>query len=206
LSDPDAIYCETALKVISGQPSAITIAYPSPSMEIGGSARFAAIATDVNGNIIESAKMIWSVQGGIGNITKDGIFTASKAGNGKIKAEAYCPLMPSDCPSASIGVTVNDKPALPITKEKRTIENETKPQATGSQGERLNSQPLGQANQTATKAQQTGQATQLNISNSPQGAPNEPLAIGPLIAIGTIVVAAALAVSGAFFVLRKREN
>jgi hypothetical protein len=61
------------------QPKSITI-------ESGKTQQFQAIIKDRYGNIVEDADIQWQVDQSIGSVTKEGIFTATKIGKGKLSA------------------------------------------------------------------------------------------------------------------------
>lgn len=184
IGDPGATYCEIKFDVVSGQPSTVIITRSLQSMETGDKHQFAAAAKDINGNAVETAKIIWSVQGEIGNITTDGFFTADKAGRGTVKAEASCPFLAAGCPSASVEVTVYEKPASPVVPETKPAEKKAEPQT-----------PVTQQ-----------QIAQQNTGNQAQNAQNAAESMDPLLAIGLGFVAGLVVFGGLFMLIRKKVN
>lgn len=80
---------------VTNEPTALALvkdgnAVSSLSLRAGETAQFNA-AVYRNGIYISAANtdMTWSVSGGIGTISKSGVFTASKAGTGKINVSCY---------------------------------------------------------------------------------------------------------------------
>ncbi|MFA6329004.1 MAG: hypothetical protein WCY41_06190 [Candidatus Micrarchaeia archaeon] len=110
-ADPNATYCEMALEVLPGSASKVAISQNSATaLEVGQAVSFAALVTDIYGNSINDSTA-WSVNGSIGNISSDGVFTAAQAGRGMVKATAACEFMAAGCPSASVEVVVVRKAA-----------------------------------------------------------------------------------------------
>ncbi len=78
--------------VIDGQLSvvlildALTISPNTAAIAVGQTQQFSVSGKDSGGNPVSVKGVIWEVIGDIGNITKSGLFTATKAGTGKIKA------------------------------------------------------------------------------------------------------------------------
>ena len=114
LSDNDATYCEMSIEVLPGSASKVSIAPKSANLNIGGNVSFAALVKDVNNNSINNSKITWSVNGSIGTVNQSGVFTATQAGNGTIKATAACEFMAAGCPSASVEVVVREAQIAPL--------------------------------------------------------------------------------------------
>jgi hypothetical protein len=69
--------------VAAGPAAALQLTVPSPTVKAGTSITVRSEAQDAAGNAITSAPT-WSVEGDIGTITPEGVFTAQKAGSGQI--------------------------------------------------------------------------------------------------------------------------
>ncbi|WP_179136924.1 Ig-like domain-containing protein [Candidatus Entotheonella palauensis] len=69
--------------VTAGPAVALQLTVPSPSVRAGASMTLGSNAQDAAGNAIATAPG-WSVEGDIGTITPEGVFTAQKAGSGQI--------------------------------------------------------------------------------------------------------------------------
>ncbi|PON18692.1 hypothetical protein C2W62_06610 [Candidatus Entotheonella serta] len=69
--------------VTAGPAAALQLMAPSPTVRAGESVTLGSEAQDAAGNTITSAP-VWSVEGDIGTITPEGVFTAQKAGSGQI--------------------------------------------------------------------------------------------------------------------------
>jgi len=109
-SEHAAIFCSTRVQVIPGVPASISLSPASASLLIGGSAQFYANVSDRFGNEISNAAgVLWSVQGGIGTVSQNGLFSATSKGIGNVKAEVTTPVKPF--PSAIAQVAVSDSPS-----------------------------------------------------------------------------------------------
>ncbi len=71
------------VNVSAGPVTALQLTIPSPSVTAGESIQLGSEAQDAAGNAITLAPT-WSVEGGIGTITPEGVFTAQKTGSGQI--------------------------------------------------------------------------------------------------------------------------
>lgn len=69
--------------VTAGPATALQLTLPSPTVTAGESVQLGSEARDAAGNAIAMAPK-WSVEGGIGTVTPEGIFTAQTTGAGKI--------------------------------------------------------------------------------------------------------------------------
>jgi hypothetical protein len=72
-----------AVTVTAGPAVALQLLAPSPTVKAGESMTLESEAQDAAGNAITSAPT-WSIEGDIGTITSEGVFTAQKAGSGHI--------------------------------------------------------------------------------------------------------------------------
>jgi len=112
LSDPSVTYCEMTMEVLPGSASKVSIAPNSATDLIAGqSIALEAVVKDLNNNTINDSKITWSVNGSNGNVSQNGIFTATRAGSGTVKAVVDCPFMAAGCPSAIIEVVVRESQA-----------------------------------------------------------------------------------------------
>ena len=73
--------------VSPGVPATVTISPASATVSADSTRQFAATVRDSDGNIV-STPVTWSVLGGIGTITTGGLFTATTAGTGNVRAAA----------------------------------------------------------------------------------------------------------------------
>jgi dienelactone hydrolase len=64
-----------------------SISPASITLRIGEAATFRAVGRDSSGLEVANAAVVWSSTGGIGTVASSGLFTASKAGNGSVRAE-----------------------------------------------------------------------------------------------------------------------
>ena len=69
--------------VMAGPAVALQLTAPSPTVRAGESMTLGSEAQDAIGNAITTAP-VWTVEGDIGTITPEGVFTAQKAGSGQI--------------------------------------------------------------------------------------------------------------------------
>ncbi len=72
-----------AVTVTAGPAAVLQLTAPSPNVRAGESITLESEAQDAAGNAITSAPA-WSVEGDIGTITPEGVFTAQKTGSGQI--------------------------------------------------------------------------------------------------------------------------
>ncbi|HVP57933.1 MAG TPA: hypothetical protein VMU02_07520 [bacterium] len=75
------------LEVVAGRLAALTIAPDRATVSADSTQQFAASGHDADGNLVTAGyTLAWEVLGGIGNITASGLFSATHAGKGFIKA------------------------------------------------------------------------------------------------------------------------
>lgn|GEM_PF-4253486 len=198
-SDPDAVYCEQEIVVVSGQVSTLKIE-PGKAITIyvGETAEFDAVAKDINGNAVPDAKINWKVEGSAGTINHMGTFTASEKGSSIVKAEASCPFMAAGCPTASVSVTVLEKEA--------PLASGGNPQQGGAQTGSAGQASAGREEQGGAGTRQSGQATSGVQTTTPvneggKQAVAQPqidpvLAIAGGFALGVMVLGAMLLLTG----------
>jgi hypothetical protein len=75
------------VKVIAGKLASASVSPASANLKIGETASFTASVEDSNGNRIDRPAVRWSVQGGLGTISTEGVLTADEAGSGSVVAE-----------------------------------------------------------------------------------------------------------------------
>lgn len=75
------------VRVTAGAPASVTISPASASVSADSTRQFTAVVRDADGNVVSTA-VTWSVLGGVGTIDAGGLFTASVAGAGSVRATA----------------------------------------------------------------------------------------------------------------------
>jgi len=82
----DAITGESGDVVVTPGPLAkLTVSPSEATVTSGETLQFSSTGVDANDNPVSPTKISWEVVGGIGTIDENGLFTAIKAGTGKIK-------------------------------------------------------------------------------------------------------------------------
>ncbi|MFN0149292.1 MAG: DNRLRE domain-containing protein [bacterium] len=75
------------VRVSAGAPASVTISPASANISADSTRQFAAVVRDADGNVVATG-VTWSVLGGIGSINAGGLFTATVAGSGSVRATA----------------------------------------------------------------------------------------------------------------------
>jgi len=105
-----ALSDSATVTVTPGPPktAAVSPAAP-PTIEEGSKQKFTVEVKDAFGNVVPASSMTitWSVDSSIGTMAQDGTFTATKAGSGKVVAEASTA---KGTATGSAPVTVKAKP------------------------------------------------------------------------------------------------
>ncbi len=76
---------EAAVEVLPGPAASLQMMADAASVTAGETVKLQSEARDAAGNIVPTAPA-WKVEGGIGTVSEDGVFTAQKAGTGAIVA------------------------------------------------------------------------------------------------------------------------
>lgn len=82
----------TAKSVVTVEEAAVTpdhivITPDEPEVAVGDTVEFAVVVYDIDDNVLDE-EVIWSVDGGIGDIDEDGVFVAETQGMGQVTAQA----------------------------------------------------------------------------------------------------------------------
>ncbi len=101
--------------VMAGPAAALQLTAPVSSVKAGESITLGSEAQDAAGNVIALAPT-WSVEGGVGTITPEGVFTAQKTGSGQIIGT-----MDDVSQSIDIDVQPGDLVAIVVTPEAPTL-------------------------------------------------------------------------------------
>ena len=110
------------LTVLPGDLKTLMIEPQAATIIAGSSHHFAGIGKDQYGNEIEEIELHWQIMGNtsIGSVTEDGLFSAVKAGNGKLRAsykdasdEANITVVPGSIASATIVIHKEGKELKP---------------------------------------------------------------------------------------------
>jgi hypothetical protein len=108
------------IEVLPGSASKVAIAPNSATdLEVGSRLSFTVLVTDLNNNSINDSKITWSVNDSIGTVSQSGVFTATRAGKGTVKATVDCPFMAAGCPYGSKEIVVREAHAVqpPVPEE-----------------------------------------------------------------------------------------
>lgn len=103
------------VEVVAGPAVALELMAPSPVVKAGESITLGSEAHDAAGNVIALAPT-WSVEGDIGTITPEGVFTAQKSGSGQIVGS-----MDEVSQTIAIEVQPGDLATIAVTPEAPTL-------------------------------------------------------------------------------------
>ncbi|MCX6772241.1 MAG: Ig-like domain-containing protein, partial [Candidatus Micrarchaeota archaeon] len=99
--------CTAAAEIVPGSVSTVTISPSAASLLIGDVQQFSATAADSYGNPVGDAQFLWSTTGSIGAVD-GGVFKATAAGTGTVRAEVNCPAASlNGCPHDTATVSVS---------------------------------------------------------------------------------------------------
>jgi len=78
----------TYITVLPGRLKSASIDPPNATLKVGQTVSFTIRGFDSKGNELENLSISWSISPDIGSISQDGVFTAHRAGKGKVIAQA----------------------------------------------------------------------------------------------------------------------
>jgi len=85
------ISASAEVTVTPGRLKSVVITPKNATLKVGETLQFTVKGYDAKGNEIETITIAWSVSSDIGSVTPDGVFTAARAGKGKVIAQVSTP-------------------------------------------------------------------------------------------------------------------
>jgi len=109
MSAAEFIFCNNKIDLLPGEIAKVALSPSSAQLVVGDTLGFTAITTDEFGNKVEGARLFWSTSGGVGSINTNGLFTATNAGAGAVRADVSCVSNPEEgCPHGTAQIAVSN--------------------------------------------------------------------------------------------------